>query len=356
VVADFPVFSIFLASAQLTVHNVCTNDEWQGMHFRIKMYIRFLRGLAASAPSGGSKVLYLVTDGLDVFFNDLSVLPTVANRSGGAPVSRAAVSHAIAGVIAERYEAVVEASSASGEPRKAIVVSTERLCGWGGAKLCSEAEEHQYPESPTDSKYLNAGGYVGPADALVEMIQGVLHLKENADEQDAERGRNSDQFFFKKYFWSHQDKIALDYNQSIFGNFLEVEQRPCDHGWLPRCAVQPCCTVSDDFRRFRDLFYGLYTVQGCAVWRGDNLPVSWHGNGAGKWLYLLSLDQLSFQCPAMANLTLAHFNSDVMRQVYEALEARADAGVGLWRGGFVHGEPARRARWPGDFLHERVAA
>eukprot|EP00959_Pyramimonas_sp_CCMP1952_P359320 7523858-Pyramimonas_sp.AAC.1 len=27
------------------------------------------------------------------------------------------------------------------------------------------------------------------------------------------------------------------------------------------------------------------------------------------------------------------------RQVYEALEARADAGVGLWRGGFVHGEP-----------------
>merc|ERR1712107_820873 len=127
------------------------------------------------------------------------------------------------------------------------------------------------------------GGYIGPAEDLSEMMSAVLHLKSTATGEHKEKGENSDQYFFKLYYWDHQDRVALDYHQSLFGNFLEIAQRHCESDWAPTCAVKPCCTESDNFRRFHQLFYSMYNVNGCAVWRKENLPVSWHGNGAGKW-------------------------------------------------------------------------
>ena len=38
--------------------------------------------------------------------------------------------------------------------------------------------------------------------------------------------------------------VTLDYYQSIFGNFVEVEGTACHDGWRPRCSMQPCCTAA----------------------------------------------------------------------------------------------------------------
>ena len=35
--------------------------------------------------------------------------------------------------------------------------------------------------------------------------------------------------------------------------------------------------VSDSFRRFQEIFYGNYRIETCALWRKNNLPITWHG-------------------------------------------------------------------------------
>merc|ERR1712048_565047 len=160
------------------------------------------------------------------------------------------------------------------------------------------------------------GGYIGPAYALADMIFAVLEAKNAASGAEREKSAESDQYFFKRYFWDNQDTIALDYNQSIFGNFLEVSKRSCESGWIPQCAFKPCCTESDNFYLMPELFYGHYEVRGCAVWRDGNLPISWHGNGAGKWLYLLSLDGLSRHCAIVANLTLKRYDTGLVQDLF----------------------------------------
>lgn len=36
--------------------------------------------------------------------------------------------------------------------------------------------------------------------------------------------------------------------------------------------------VSDSFRRLHEVFYGNYRIAGCALWRKDKLPITWHGS------------------------------------------------------------------------------
>ena len=43
-------------------------------------------------------------------------------------------------------------------------------------------------------------------------------------------------------------------------------------------GVAPFFTeVSDSFRRFQEIFYGNYRIETCALWRKNNLPITWHG-------------------------------------------------------------------------------
>jgi len=351
-VADFPVFKIFRETTPLFVHNVCENVEWEGMHFRLRKYSTFFQDLLRSSESEEiPPKLYYVADGLDLFFNDLSeVMP---DAPVGLKPEEAAAMHrlATARLIVERYEAIVGSEG----QRKPIVASTERLCGWGGAKLCSDEDMARYPPSPTDSRFLNAGGYLGPAKALATMILAVLNMKESATGDEQEKSRDSDQYFFKRYFWDNPDKIAMDYNQSIFGNFLEVVNKPCENDWVPQCDVKPCCTESDNFREFHRIFYGRYQVRGCAVWRGDNLPVSWHGNGAGKWLYLLALDRLSLFCPSVANLTLTGYPTDSLRHLFGRFNHRSASGDYAWRSGFLLRHPSAPLDPPNEELSAECA-
>ena len=72
-VMDFPVFHIFRASTPLPVHNVCENHEWDGMHMRLRFYQEFLEKYLATS-AGGRQRLFIVSDGMDVIFNDLRQL------------------------------------------------------------------------------------------------------------------------------------------------------------------------------------------------------------------------------------------------------------------------------------------
>ena len=133
---------------------------------------------------------------------------------------------------------------------------------------------------------------------MARLVVQVIELSRGHAESE-----NSDQFFFKKTFWEDQSSIALDYDQVLFGNFLEIREEPCENGWAAPCAIRPCCTASDNFWQFASVF-AKYQVQGCSVWRFDNLPVSWHGNGAGKWMYLIALDRLALTCGPAAAKTI----------------------------------------------------
>ncbi|CAE7211915.1 unnamed protein product, partial [Symbiodinium sp. CCMP2456] len=97
-VMDFPVFHIFRASTPLPVHNVCENHEWDGMHMRLRFYQEFLEEYLASS-AGGRQRLFIVSDGMDVIFNDLrQLIDADPNLKDIRPVE------AVAQIIIQRYE------------------------------------------------------------------------------------------------------------------------------------------------------------------------------------------------------------------------------------------------------------
>jgi len=306
-VMDFPVYNLFRASTPLPVHNLCENVEWEGMYMRLRMYKDYLQKHQEAHSNDRRQRLFVVSDGMDVIFNDLSqLMPQSADH-------QQRMIDAVALLIINRYEALV------GDSTTKAVFSSERLCGWGGAHMCNDADDSRYPNAPTDSKYLNAGGYIGPAAVLLQILDVVLAMaakaRSDADMGDLRAkttardaaGGETDQYFFKLYFWEHPETVMLDYHQDIFGNFLEVEHSTCYDGWKPRCAFEPCCTISDSFSRFREVFYERYSVEGCQISRLGRTPISWHGNGAGKWIWLLALDTLARSCPYVANLTVEKY-------------------------------------------------
>lgn len=70
-VMDFPVFHILRASTPLPVHNLCENVEWDGMYMRLRKYREFLLRRADELVDGRQR-LFIVSDGMDVIFNDLT--------------------------------------------------------------------------------------------------------------------------------------------------------------------------------------------------------------------------------------------------------------------------------------------
>eukprot|EP00913_Durusdinium_trenchii_P020614 g19360.t1 len=261
-----------------------TEDQLNDQAQRLQEAWRQISGQAQAVQqlkqqleSRRSERLFLVSDGMDVIFNDLT---SIAGATSAATDAEGA-----SRLIVERYEAIVAGSSVE------VVFSSERLCP---LSTSSRQDDARYPPAPTESKYLNAGGYLGPAAALLRILRWVLARTDTREEggealrwkttaQDA-AGGETDQYFFKMYFWEHPESVTLDYHQSIFGNF-----------------------VSDSFRQLQQVFYGNYRVDGCALWRQNTLPITWHGNGAGKWLWLLSLEELSRSCPFIANLTVQRY-------------------------------------------------
>lgn len=135
VVSDFPVFKIFMATIirqGVNVVNVCENMEWTGMHARLHQYVAYLKNETAKndAMGGGmrQRKLYMVVDGMDVFFNDVGPVLDQENVDNFAQYLR------------KKYDEI--------RGDKKIVISSERICGWGGAHLCTEKDEARYPAAP----------------------------------------------------------------------------------------------------------------------------------------------------------------------------------------------------------------
>jgi len=300
-VMDFPVFKIFRITAQkngLEVFNVCENDIWTGTHLRLRKYREKLEEYLDD-----DKTLFMISDGSDVFFNDIT--PILKENETFSTILR------------RRFDKF----------NKDIVISSERLCGWGGAFLCSREEANRFPDDPeTSSKFLNAGGYVGKAIHLHAMITEVTRIRKSQCDHDPDDrycggpGGEADQYFFMKYYWNHQDTVTLDTKHTIFGNFLEVGQHPCLNGWKPRCAFEPCCTESDVIHDFNVTYNQRYFTEMCTVRRHDNIPLTWHGNGVGKWFFFISLERMVKNCKHIAYEMWSMMNLQNMYNVIDQLE------------------------------------
>ncbi len=79
-----------------------------------------------------------------------------------------------------------------------IIFGAEKTC-WPDWKLAK-----QYPEAPTDWKYLNSGQFIGRAKDLLDLIEDGI--------DDAE----DDQYYYSVKFLEGKHGISLDYNCKIF--------------------------------------------------------------------------------------------------------------------------------------------
>jgi hypothetical protein len=113
---------------------------------------------------------------------------------------------------------------AAGAP---IVFTAEKNC-WP----CPELAD-LYPHSPTAFRYLNSGGFIGPAGLLLDLLDRYLLSPPGlADRQELEVGippadaplpplenaslRWSNQFFWTLVFLKHRELVTLDHEPSIF--------------------------------------------------------------------------------------------------------------------------------------------
>jgi len=297
---DIPTFNVFNATASkmgVEVHNLCETYEWSGTKLRLRKYRELLE-----QHIDDEVTLFFVSDGTDVFFNDITpILEEGENFSA---------------LLRRKYKKF-------GKP---IVISSERLCGWGGAFLCSQEEADRFPDGPTSSKFLNAGGYVGLARDLHSMISEVIATRAELCDKDPDSrycggpDGQADQYFFINYFWNHQDTVALDYHHEIFGNFVEVGETVCRNGWKPRCAFKPCCTESDEILEFNRTYNDRYEVNNCTVTRHGHTPITWHGNGVGKWFFFISLQRVVRNCAHVANEMWKVFSVDQMMEGIYSIE------------------------------------
>ena len=98
---------LFQETSMLPIINLCDGLSWHGMHTRLKAYLNFFDSAL------DDDTIYYVTDGIDVFFNDMTSILTNFPSVDDYIIS-----------IYQLFD-------------KPIVMSTERICGWGGANLCN---------------------------------------------------------------------------------------------------------------------------------------------------------------------------------------------------------------------------
>jgi len=188
-----------------------------------------------------------------------------------------------------------------------------------------------------DYRFLNAGAYVGHIRDLLWLIEGVLSLSDSFDFK-------SDQRLFFEFYWLNKDRIVLDTQQAIFGNFITVQQGPCPNGWQPPCTQKPCCIRTDEIDLMPQIYSQYSVIEKCTVTRKEMTknqaygkqgphhealafddseveatnPILWHGNGMGKMMYLAVLNKLAVSCPFVAEAILKVEEYSLRQSVYYA--------------------------------------
>lgn len=83
-----------------------------------------------------------------------------------------------------------------------LVVSGDVYC-WPDASIW-----RKYPEAPTRLRYVNSGGYMGPTDVLIKILESMGCPFANENQEDGTKLTN--------YFLSHLDEVGIDYHAEIF--------------------------------------------------------------------------------------------------------------------------------------------
>merc|ERR1712039_1004761 len=83
----------------------------------------------------------------------------------------------------------------------------------------------------------------------------------------------------------------------------------------------PCHPISNTLSTLHESFFSRYHIDGCGVWRGDTLPISWQGDGLAKWNYLLALNGLAVTCPQIARLVLSNHPVDILDDLFQRFRA-----------------------------------
>merc|ERR1711934_641446 len=86
--------------------------------------------------------------------------------------------------------------------------------------------------------------------------------------------------------------------------------------------VSRCCPAASSFDWLHETYYSPYAVEGCVLRREGRMPISWHGDGLGKWTYLLALTDLAFNCHRIARLVITNHPTDMLDHLFSSLLPR----------------------------------
>merc|ERR1711865_288315 len=87
-----------------------------------------------------------------------------------------------------------------------------------------------------------------------------------------------------------------------------------------------CCPTTFMFDRLHETYFARFAVEGCIIRRGDEMPISWHGDGLGKWMHLLALTDLAGDCHRVARLVLANHPVDMLDHLFARFSATQKPG------------------------------
>ena len=93
-------------------------------------------------------------------------------------------------------------------PKDALVFMAESTC-WPDDSL-----EEQYPQSPTDLRFLNSGVYISPANKLLSLFESEKISDHSFD----------DQLYYTLALFTRKYNIHLDYHKLLFGSLYGFEE------------------------------------------------------------------------------------------------------------------------------------
>lgn len=313
VAGEYPLYSILRSSTPMWMSDLCKQEPGTDAGGFLRRLIGFTEAVREDTR-WGKPLLYYVLTSNNVIFNELPGAP-LGDLGSGTCVG--ACSAAAAAFIASRYEAAVNDWSPevrSSTPAVApVVVGVETLCRDLRDQPCSDLAKRPF---------LSAMGMVGPAKALEALARAML--KEAGDGPIADATP-----LLRRVAEQRPDLVVPDVHSHLFGSLAEASAGPCSESQTGSegftnsyCgASEPCCPISNQLEQLYEAFNKRLTVSGCVVQRGNETPVSWHGDGLAKWPFLLALDKLSGTCRYMARLVLAHIPGETLDSLFKMFEA-----------------------------------
>jgi hypothetical protein len=330
VAGEFPVHSIFRASTPLSMRNLCEDEIGVKVAtdpLSLLELVLHAVEFARVEESGRLPTLFYVVFSTHAFFNELPDAQTHGGTSAAALAARR---------LTDAYEAVLADAGVSPHERP-VVVATERICRHGNEAPCT-AEEASTP-------FLYAGGFAGSAEGLSKVAASML--QDLSAKPAGTAASWQDATVFLRRFAQRPQSVGLvvgDHRQRLFGSLAEAVPGPCPEGQgvttfcigdieaakkkveMVGDNVSRCCPAASSFDWLHETYYSPYAVEGCVLRREGRMPISWHGDGLGKWTYLLALTDLAFNCHRIARLVITNHPTDMLDHLFSLFAATQKPG------------------------------